>query len=256
MGSLLDEQNGQGGARKSIGSPPNAVNTFAQLRQGPVTDLFGLVMVEGGAAIGDGLGGVFYWNPTDTTADNGTTIIRPVIIPAASAGRWNLLSMQASSGPTLKSLANDVLVTATGYGPPALLTELTFTCPAGAIYSIKGMISILMGRDSSEQGFDYERDIDAFVVLNVAQDTLNDGSAGATIATDSASYPNTDGGTLITLPDGTPAKLLTLYIDGLVDNSAGLVAGDLRLFAYDSTYVAPGIANRLKAGSYILFTPG
>ncbi len=100
MSSILDETS-QGSARQSLGGLPHVVDTLVVLRQVLATDLFGIVTAGGGTAVGDGNGGTFWWNPADTTADNGTTVIRPSIIPQAQPGRWNLLNTQnggSSSG--------------------------------------------------------------------------------------------------------------------------------------------------------------
>lgn len=44
------------------------------------------IQVQGGAAINDGNGGDFYWNPTSAATDNGTTVIKPTT--ASGNGRW------------------------------------------------------------------------------------------------------------------------------------------------------------------------
>lgn len=49
-----------------------------------------IVELQGGAAVGDGLGGVFYWNSTATGTDNGATIINPT--GNAGNGRYLRLS--------------------------------------------------------------------------------------------------------------------------------------------------------------------
>jgi hypothetical protein len=45
------------------------------------------VRVLGGAALGDGGGGAFYWSATSTAADNGTTVVKPTAI-GTGTGRW------------------------------------------------------------------------------------------------------------------------------------------------------------------------
>lgn len=42
--------------------------------------------LQGGAAVGDNLGGFFYWAPTSPTADDGRTVIKPAT--AGLFGRW------------------------------------------------------------------------------------------------------------------------------------------------------------------------
>ncbi len=48
----------------------------------------GTVTTQGYYAAGDGGAGAYWWNSTDTTADNGGTVIAP---NAGGTGRWNLL---------------------------------------------------------------------------------------------------------------------------------------------------------------------
>jgi len=49
----------------------------------------GIVLMLGYASQGDGAWGIFWWNSTDATADNGGTVIQPSAAPAT--GRWNKL---------------------------------------------------------------------------------------------------------------------------------------------------------------------
>ena len=53
------------------------------------------VEVLGYSAQADGGGGVFWWNATDTTPDNGSTVIAPT---AGGTGRWNLLNDYLPAG--------------------------------------------------------------------------------------------------------------------------------------------------------------
>lgn len=45
-----------------------------------------IVDCQGGATVGDGLGGEFYWSPTSTAADDGANVIKPTA--AGSTGRF------------------------------------------------------------------------------------------------------------------------------------------------------------------------
>lgn len=45
-------------------------------------------VVDGGAAAGDGGGGVFTWSPSLTSADDGVSVIRPSDRAPGQAGRW------------------------------------------------------------------------------------------------------------------------------------------------------------------------
>lgn len=63
-----------------------AVTTIAALRTLSPPNGDATVNVAYGVAAGDHLGGDFFWNATDASADNGTTIIAPA---AGGVGRWN-----------------------------------------------------------------------------------------------------------------------------------------------------------------------
>ncbi len=110
MGTILDENNEQGGARQSLGGLPHVVDTLVALRQLRQTDLFGVVALSGAVTVGDGSGGNYYWNAADTTADNGTTVIRPAVVPLGALGRWNMIPSNAGTtatgSPTSRSLAS------------------------------------------------------------------------------------------------------------------------------------------------------
>ncbi len=108
MGQILDEQNGQGGARQSLGGVPHSVATLTDLRQSPVTDLAGLAIVMGGIAAGDGLGGIYWWNAASAAADNGTTVIRPAIVGTGN-GRWTYFTA-LPGGPAVVALVDAVTV--------------------------------------------------------------------------------------------------------------------------------------------------
>jgi hypothetical protein len=78
-----------GAARIAFGDILAEQNTVAALKALATIDLTGGQLVRGYYAAGDGGGGVYYWNATDATADNGGTVIIPNSAPGT--GRWNLL---------------------------------------------------------------------------------------------------------------------------------------------------------------------
>ncbi len=102
MSQLINEES-QAAARQSLGGLTRVVSTIAQLRQVPDTDLTGTMQTLGASSVNDGLGGLYYWNPTDSSPDNGGTIIKPVIVGSA-AGRFNLIAIVISSGITVAGL--------------------------------------------------------------------------------------------------------------------------------------------------------
>lgn len=46
------------------------------------------IEVQGAVAVGDSLGGFFYWAPSSVAADDGRTVLRPNSVALGSAGRW------------------------------------------------------------------------------------------------------------------------------------------------------------------------
>jgi hypothetical protein len=73
----------------------NAVRSYdvvAAVRAANVPTLTGaetlVIDVEGGVLVNDGLGGIFYWSPTSTAVDDGTSVIKPNAIIAANPGRY------------------------------------------------------------------------------------------------------------------------------------------------------------------------
>lgn len=92
---FLDEQNNQT-ARNSIGGLTHVVLDFNALRLLAPFEQEGTCLVVYGTTFQDGLGGVFVWNPTDASADNGATVITPRSLPAT--GRWNLWLASSGSG--------------------------------------------------------------------------------------------------------------------------------------------------------------
>lgn len=59
------------------GSIINVVSTIADLKALPAVSRKGAVLVLGKFAPADAGGGFYWWNATDTRADNGTTVLIP-----------------------------------------------------------------------------------------------------------------------------------------------------------------------------------
>ena len=49
---------------------------------------YSVAILIGGSAAFDGTDGVYVWDGSSTTADNGTTVVKPTAIASASPGRW------------------------------------------------------------------------------------------------------------------------------------------------------------------------
>lgn len=73
------------GISSTGGDSTTAVETYSELRAltAGVSDL---VVVSGGSAAGDGAGGIFRWDSTNTDADDGGVTIKPSTNP--TSGRW------------------------------------------------------------------------------------------------------------------------------------------------------------------------
>ncbi len=163
MSSLLDESS-LGAARSSLGGVPRSVPNLSAFRLLRDTDLAGYVLLGGGAALGDGSGGLFYWNPALGTADNGTTIIRPGSIIPTNPGRWVFLVQQGSGGVTgatndpggvgvynpdtstasnlhFKSLIAGANITITDNGD-GTITILPSTNPVGFVEDLPGYVEL------------------------------------------------------------------------------------------------------------------
>lgn len=95
-------------------------------------------LIQGGNSINDGLGGLFYWNATSTTPDNGTTVLQPN--SESGAGRWLRMyippegvqtTIAAATTTDLGTLATNVVTisgtaTITSFGNAALNSRSLF----------------------------------------------------------------------------------------------------------------------------------
>jgi hypothetical protein len=82
----------------------------------------------------DGSGGFYVWNPTDSSADNGSTIIKPNVGPAT--GRWNLLTFDNGSGgggPISGTIAINQVAVGTGVNTIGGSSALTYSTAAGLV---------------------------------------------------------------------------------------------------------------------------
>jgi hypothetical protein len=94
---LIDEAN-QNALRQSIGGITKIVQGVNSLRTLSGTDLANTVQTTYGVTPFDGLARFYIWNPTDTTPDNGTTVIKPYVGP--TVGRWNAYGVATGGGGT------------------------------------------------------------------------------------------------------------------------------------------------------------
>lgn len=75
------------------------VDTIAQLKNLPVAPSMSTVLVKGRDAVDDGGGGIFTWNSSDSTAEDGGVVFES---DRSSSGRWNRVYKQ--DGPMLNAL--------------------------------------------------------------------------------------------------------------------------------------------------------
>lgn len=79
------------------------LNTFPQVALTSIslrgmTGKANMVVISlGGVAIADGLGAIFYWNPTSTGADNSITVIAPT---GLAIGRWIAIAIIPGALPS------------------------------------------------------------------------------------------------------------------------------------------------------------
>lgn len=72
----------------ALSSTPQWVTNVAALKALAAPSVAATYQTEGYYTAGDGGAGTYWWNSTDTTADNGGTVIAP---NAGGTGRWNLI---------------------------------------------------------------------------------------------------------------------------------------------------------------------
>lgn len=139
----------------TINLPPLPINplgnadTVAALRAIPSANLENnqAVAVAGNISFGDGAGGIYVWSELTTTADNGTTIIKPTDVSPMAAGRWILVSggvaggfygpaayeFVATGGQTVFVMPFDMTVAPVVYVNGARLAAADFTYAASTV---------------------------------------------------------------------------------------------------------------------------
>lgn len=82
-----------------VANAVKSYDVFADLRAANTPTLVSgqtlIVMVEGALSIGDGLGGIFWWNSTSAAADDGATVIKPTT--TIGNGRYLRLVLPANN---------------------------------------------------------------------------------------------------------------------------------------------------------------
>jgi hypothetical protein len=99
----LIDQSSPANARITLGGLTVVVASIVALRNLSGPDLQGLAQTQFGATFQDGLGATYIWNASDSTPDNGSTVIAPYVGPAT--GRWNALATTAPAASSTVSVA-------------------------------------------------------------------------------------------------------------------------------------------------------
>lgn len=105
------------------------------------------IVTQGALAVGDNLGGVFYWSPTSTTNDDGANVLKPNSVGTSAAGRylrqWDLGVPRLITKPTDQQLASST----------ALITDSALLLPMGVGTWLVQMRLVLLGTSGTGQGY-------------------------------------------------------------------------------------------------------
>jgi hypothetical protein len=204
-----------------VANAMRSYDVFASLRAANAPALTGsqtlIVDVEGALLVGDSQGGIFYWSPTSTAADDGMNVIKPAAILTANPGRY--LRQTNPFG-----VPSNFIVSVTG-----CTTAPNLTCVAqsnGNLISVQVPGSGVLVSNSTAKG------------LNFWPSTLRDNVVGFT----SNLFGAEDNGTIgiaaylsITNAIGSSSAILT------PNNASGLWtnAGNWAFNGFNFTYILP-----------------
>ena len=201
--ALLSTVSVPGGTQGGADVVANAMRSYdvvASVRAANVPTLASgqtlVIDIEGGTLINDGGGGVFYWNPTSTAADDGINVIKPSAISTSNPGRYlrqaNLFGQASTftsqvtgctTSPilTCQSVVNGQLVTVQVPDTGDLTSNSTAfglaTWPAGLRDTVQGASSVLMGgKDNSATGISAYISINNAIGSNAAAFNINNSS--------------------------------------------------------------------------------
>lgn len=90
--SSNQSQIGPVGGADYVANAVKSYDVFASVRAANVPTLIAgqtlILEIEGGTAVGDGLGGQFYWAILSTATDDGRNVLKPGSVNPIGAGRW------------------------------------------------------------------------------------------------------------------------------------------------------------------------
>ena len=171
-------------------------------------------MLLGGSSLMDGSQAFYYWNATDTRADNGTTVIQPAALSLSQPGRWNRVDLLLGFGAGRLLRAPQVLTAGTTITHPAGTKTIVVEVigggggGGGAVNSAAANITLGAGGGSG-----------AYAEKTFAASSLTStyaiGTAGAAGANTGAAAGNggsstfTHGGVTVTAPGGNGAPANT-----------------------------------------------
>lgn len=194
------------------------------------------IEVQGGALVGDGLGGFFYWAPTSGATDDGRTVLKPNSISTGTAGRW-LRYYPLGVDQIIEKTAPQQVVSSTAYANDS---QLTAPLAANATYLIRLRLQLL-GIGGTGQGWK--------VALSYTGSVIADGvGTGVTSANSSASAAwDYIGSTGLTAAAISSTQGDAVSMDYVLQTNA---AGSLNLqFAQNSSSVD---ATQMNAGSSLI----
>lgn len=102
-------------------------------------------VVDGGAALGDGNGGIYTWNDASTATDDGSKVIKPTDVPPLNAGRWIL------SGPSTAELEEVERLIAVAENPIALIATTESMTVGSIVRTSNGHLYRVAPTDATDQ---------------------------------------------------------------------------------------------------------
>ncbi len=135
-----------------VANAVKSYNVFADLRAANAPLMASgqtlIVEVQGGTAGGDGLGGIFYWVASNSTNDDGRTIIKPNSVASGANGRY--VRTQGLGVPIIVVLAADFQVVSNTTPQPA--PGLNQNLLSGGTYIVQLRLQLL-GIGGTGQGW-------------------------------------------------------------------------------------------------------
>jgi hypothetical protein len=151
----------------------NAVKSYATFsdvraanQPAPASGQTLIVQVEGGTAVGDGLGGSFYWAASSTATDDSRNVLKPSV--TSGAGRYLRLIGLGQSFSLVKTTDQSNATTNLLNG---VVSELAIPVLAGATYLVQYRL-LLQGAGAGANGWKVRGDIALGTTINAGSGIL------------------------------------------------------------------------------------